>query len=534
MCEPQLDDTLGDVLEQEYFPFMYDRRLKLTAQEKALKVLFDGLDYSLFDASLSRDAKIPPRRMCLAIIYAFMNGVYTYRPMETFFQRNAFVISLFGLDASVDHSTISRFFTRNLEAFHGLFYQLVVRLDEQGELGRRTVFQDGTKVESRAGRYTFEWRSALERNSDRCIRRMVALLQIAKGMKLIDDDVEIGEDNAVSLLQGLLETLSMMDLERDAPRGRGHRSDKVVKLEESAKEEMAKLVRMDNAIAGIGDGRRSWSKTDNDATFMRMKDDRMRTGQLKPAYNIQNAVDSGYVIACTASSDRNDYDTMEPMLREIEENLPWSYPQYCADSGYDSLGNHVLLEQKGIEDFIKPQDWEIGRKRRYINDIGRYQNMKYDERKDEFTCANGRRLVFVKATDNRGHGTVSRHYACRRGCVTCPLRRQCMKTSRKKYKEFSVVMEHWQYNKGCHERLRSDRGIEVRLNRSIMVEGSFAQMKSNMGFDRFRHFSQKKILTIWMLLAMAMNTLHFASRRFGQTVSISPQWFSPPPEDASA
>lgn len=74
----------------------------------------------------------------------------------------------------------------------------------------------------------------------------------------------------------------------------------------------------------------------------------------------------------------------------------------------------------------------------------------------------------------------------------------------------------------------------MRLNRSIMVEGSFAQMKSNMGFDRFRHFSQKKILPIWMLLAMAMNTLHFASRRFGQTVSISPQWFSPPPEDASA
>lgn len=500
MCEPQQNDTLGDVLEQEYFPFMYDRRLKLTAQEKALKVLFDGLDYSRFDASLARSARIQPRKMCIAVIYAFMNGVYTYRHMETFFQRNAFVISLFGLDASVDHSTISRFFTRNLDAFHGLFYQLVVRLDGQGELGRR----------------------------------MVALLQVAKGLKLIGDDVEIEEDNAVSLLQGLLETLSMMDLERDAPRGRGHRRDKVVKLEESAKDEMAKLTRMDNAIAGIGDRRNSWSRTDNDATFMRMKDDRMRNGQLKPAYIIQNAVDSGYVIACIASSDRNDYDTMEPMLREMEENLPWSYSQYCADSGYDSLRNHVLLEQKGIEDFIKPQDWEIGRRRRYINDIGRYQNMKYDEHKDEFTCANGRKLVFVKVTANRKHGTLSRHYACRRGCVTCPLRRQCMKTSRKKYKEFSAVIEHWQYNKTCYERLRSDRGIEVRLNRSIMVEGSFSQMKSNMGFDRFRHFSQKKILTIWMLLAMAMNTLHFASRRFGQTVSISPQWFSPPPEDASA
>lgn len=533
MCEPQMNNTLGSILEQEYFSFMYNREMKLTAQELALKSLFDNLDYSRFDSTLSREAKIKPKKMCLAIIYAFMDKAFTYRAMERFFQRNTFIISLFGLDVSVDYSTISRFFNRNMDALHDLFYQLVIRLDEEGELGKQIVFQDGTKVESRAGRYTFEWKSALEKNSGKCVNRMIKLLHIAKGMKLIDDEREINEDNAVPLLQSLIETLSMTDLDRDTPRGRGHRISRQVRLEEEAKLEMKKLIHMENSIAGIGDKRNSKSRTDADATFMRMKDDHMRNGQLKPAYNIQNAVDSGYVIACTASCDRTDYDTMEPMLREIDENLPWTYSQYCADSGYDCVNKHRILEQKGITDFIKPQEWEISKTRKYNNDIDRYQNMKYDKDKDEFTCANGKKIVFVHTSVNKKHGTVSHHYECKRGCVTCPLRKECMKTSKKKYKQFSAVVEHWQYNKKCFDRLKSDRGIEVRLNRSIMVEGSFAQIKSNMGFDRFNHFSRKKILTVWLILAMAMNTMHFASRHFEQGISGSPQWYKPP-EDTSA
>ena len=38
--------------------------------------------------------------------------------------------------------------------------------------------------------------------------------------------------------------------------------------------------------------RNSFSKADPDATFMRMKDDHMKNGQLKPGYNVQAATEN--------------------------------------------------------------------------------------------------------------------------------------------------------------------------------------------------------------------------------------------------
>ena len=46
---------------------------------------------------------------------------------------------------------------------------------------------------------------------------------------------------------------------------------------------------MKEMLSTMGEGRNSCSKTDPDATFMRMKEDHMRNGQLKPGYNVQIA-----------------------------------------------------------------------------------------------------------------------------------------------------------------------------------------------------------------------------------------------------
>lgn len=42
--------------------------------------------------------------------------------------------------------------------------------------------------------------------------------------------------------------------------------------------------------------RNSYSKTDTDATFMRMKEDHMQNGQLKPAYNVQISTNDQIIV----------------------------------------------------------------------------------------------------------------------------------------------------------------------------------------------------------------------------------------------
>lgn len=46
----------------------------------------------------------------------------------------------------------------------------------------------------------------------------------------------------------------------------------------------------------MGTERNSYSKTDLEATFMRMKEDHMLNGQLKAAYNVQVAVENYFII----------------------------------------------------------------------------------------------------------------------------------------------------------------------------------------------------------------------------------------------
>lgn len=109
-------------------------------------------------------------------------------------------------------------------------------------------------------------------------------------------------------------------------------------------------------------GRNSYSKTDHDATFMHMKDDHMQNAQLKPAYNVQIAVESEYVTGVGIFQDRNDIATLIPMLNEMKEKLGRTYTNVIADSGYESEKNYLYLEQKGQRPFIKPRLMKTGKR----------------------------------------------------------------------------------------------------------------------------------------------------------------------------
>lgn len=515
------NSTLNSLRKQLTFEFMLDFNVELDSQEIALMTLFENLDYSAFWKNLGRHDKISPDKMMILLVHGAVNNKTSCRDLEKLVNRDLFMKAVFGPDVKVDHSTISRFIKKYPKEIEDVFYQSVKQLDKLGELGKKVVFQDGTKIESRANKYSFVWKSYTEKNREKCLIRMSTIISEATELNIISFvKMPQSEQELVTAIKSIIQTVEEKGLfDYTAKRGSGHKKNKINDLYLRSKTEFEKLSTYNYYLSNLC-GRNSLSKTDIDATFMHMKEDYMRNGQLKPGYNIQNAVDSNYVVASSISSDRTDYNTVPHILEKLH-NYDFKYEVLCADSGYDSLTSYHALEEEGIEAYIKPQDWEISKTRKYQNDIGKSINMKYVKDGDYFICANNKKLEFIEVNKK----DQARMYRCSRGCVTCPFRTSCIRNSKKnKVKKMSVQLEHQKYQRLAYEKLTTAFGCEVRANRSIQVEGRFAEIKQQLGLRRFSSFGKTRVFTEWLLACMASNVVQLAARIEQEKVGI-PFWY---------
>jgi len=99
--------------------------------------------------------------------------------------------------------------------------------------------------------------------------------------------------------------------------------------------------------------RNSYSKTDSDATFMRMKEDHMKNGQLKPAYNPQISTENQFITNVTIHQTPNDTTTLKSHLEEFEKRYQKQSKTVVADAGYGSEENYEMLESKEITAYVK-------------------------------------------------------------------------------------------------------------------------------------------------------------------------------------
>ena len=231
----------------------------------------------------------------------------------------------------------------------------------------------------------------------------------------------------------------------------------------------------------LGD-RNSYSKTDPDATFMRMKEDAMRNGQLKPAYNIQHGVDSEYITWIDISPRPTDTCTLIPFLKDMESHLGFKYSEIVADAGYESEENYLFIEGNGQTAYIKPQNYEISKTRKYKKDISRRENMEYHADRDSYICRNGRELTVTNERRSKtasGYVSVKTYYRSP-DCTGCPYKTECIKGNNcktpmeKRNKVLMVSKTMSQKRAEDLERITSEYGTMLRMNRSIQAEGSFA------------------------------------------------------------
>ena len=467
----------------------------------------EKLDYTkLFATYVRAWRKVNPVTLFEILVFAYMNRIFASREIERACKTDIRFMWLLDGEPAPSDSTITRFMRGHLaEVIEDLFYQFVAKLCEIGEVKFRNLFVDGTKIEAYANKYTFVWKKAVEKNLAKLDKKIESALPVMVERYGFTSDVTLEECH-----DALVRQAQWLNLEFAI--GKGHHKTQLQRDIETLEAFLSKKVEYASHL-GKFRGRNSYSKTDVDATFMHMKEDYMRNGQLKPGYNIQIGVESEYIVGVGSFSNRTDVNTLIPFLNRIQNHTHRRFERIVADAGYESSENYLYLQENGQECYIKPQNYEISKTRKYKTDPYSVENMAYNAAKDEYTCPDGRKLKFrreSKKTTENGYVVATRYYSNDK-CGRCPRKNKCHR-SQKGYRTVRVNQVLNEYRPKVLEALTSETGVLLRMNRSIQVEGVFGVLKEDYGFRRFLTRGRVNIETQFFLLAFAFNIEKLSNR----------------------
>ena len=277
-----------------------------------------------------------------------------------------------------DFRTINRFRSGRLAdgRFDELFRQVVLLLNDEGLVSLKVQYIDGTKIESVANRYTFVWKGSVEKNKEKPEAKVDAVLNTTESVLSEENRECASEESGVTDLAGRTERI----LRRMDEQGISDR--KLRKSVQKVKDEsLPKLDEYRGHLEILGK-RNSYSKTDKDATFMRMKEDAMRNGQTKPGYNVRIATENRYITNYGIYWRPTDWGTMILFPESFRERYGMQSEEIVADSGYRNEQNYAYMEGNGMAAYVKYTMFYAEMKRKYRNNAFIVQNMYYNEEQD--------------------------------------------------------------------------------------------------------------------------------------------------------
>ena len=525
-----------------------------------LKNVMEELDFSGLLACCSDKGRTGynPIMMYAVVTYANMRGVRAVDRIVELCERDlAFIWLTKGQKPKRD--AFYEFKNKKLtgEVLDELNYQFMRRLKKEGLVTLKELFIDGAKIEANANRYTFVWRGSINYHLaglldtiDTLYEKYNTLLHengygpkydLGDARMFIIEGMEkvrrvIGENRKRKLTKrkklsnnAVIEIdncspLEILKLQKNLIRiaqgegisfvhSKGKQKTEIQKLYEELEECGNRLTGYKECFEVMGNDRNSYSKTDLEATFMRMKEGHMLNGQLKPAYNVQIAVENYFIVHGYASNDRTDYNTLIPVLEKHRKAFGEVLDEVTADSGYCSEKNLLHLKQNGIASYIKLQDHEKRKTRAWREDISRYYNMTTQIFEDEhyYICHDGRELRHIRteSREQEGYTQTWEVYGCA-DCSGCGHKARCLyKYNAEKDSDRNKVMkinEQWEALKeASNANIQSEKGTMKRQIRSIQTEGHFGDIKENENFRRFHYRSTEKVYKEFMLYAIGRN-----------------------------
>lgn len=421
-----------------------------------------------------------PKMMLKVLVFAYLSNVYSSRRIEELLKRDIYFMWLAGMKRP-DFRTINYYRGKRLkDGFDAVFTQVVRLLHEEGFVSLKVQYIDGTKIESVANKYTFVWRGSVEKYDARLKAKTEALLRQIEQSHAVEN-----QENPVSEELTAEEVAKRVGRIREKVDADNLSKEERKALKQIETDAVPRMNRYKEQLETMG-SRNSYSKTDPDATFMRMKEDAMLNGQLKPGYNVQISTENQFITNFGIYQRPTDTLTMISYLESFKTRYGMQSEEIVADSGYGSEENYEYMFRNGMTPYVKYNMFHVEQRRSYRNNPFRVSNLFYNPEDDFYVCPMGQKMKFVRQekryTASGYQQTVSVYRASR--CEGCPLRGQCHKSRRDRQIEVNHTLDD--YKARARELLTSEQGLKYMSKRPIEPEAVFGQIKECGRFRRLR------------------------------------------------
>jgi transposase len=454
-----------------------------------------------------------PEMMTKLFVYGYLTKTCSSRMLAKAARENVLFMWLAG-GQRPDFRTLNEFRGKLLKGvMEEIFVTAVKLLKAKGYIKVERYFVDGTKIESASGRYTFVWKKGVVKQDGKLDEKLRAYIRLADAV-WEDENEEYGKrdleelgnkagytsKDVKELAAALTERIGKLEAA-----GEGEGKKKLEKALKTVQQDYLPRKRRYEQAKKICGKRNSYSKTDPDATFMRMKEDHMGNGQLKPGYNVQIGTENGFVVGYDIFPNPADTRTLKPHLRRQKKRLGEKPEVIITDAGYGSEENYGYLERQGIQAVVKYGMYRKEQSRKWQEDQWNTENWEYHRKEKYYVCPAGRRLVYRETREKRtdaGYRIRVDRYECER-CKYCRQKKRCTSAKGNRVIERN---ERWLRLKGKAKRtLQEERYVPLMKQRSVEVETVFGQLKGNQGFRRFLLRGTAKVSTEWGLLALGYN-----------------------------
>ncbi len=426
-----------------------------------------------------------PKMLLKVWIIGFLNKLYTSRPLAKALRENIVFMWISGKQTP-DFRTISGFRKSLGKEIKQIFKEIVKYGISVGIISGKDIFIDHTKIEANANKHKFVWRKQVEKRQKSIDEEIGQLFDYIDKVNDEEDEIfgnkDLPEQERNGFDKGkvkeIVEKINKRIKDEKVSREKGAEiKKKVRRIEElTVKKEEYK-----NKKYILGE-RNSYSKTDNDAVAMLMKDKK----SIKPGYNEGVSIENGFVLDFVMSDNCGDSKSFVPLMNGTIDNLGKTPDTATADSAYGNEENHAFLESKKIGNYLKYNLYHKEKSKRWLEEKLRLNDFNYNKEKDEFICKNNVRLIFEKEYDEKtqtGFVKKMKTYRAEEGkCINCPLKQKCTEG---KSRSLSLSWNAERLKNIVRQNLNSDEGKEFRKRRGNEVESVFGDKKLNNKMPRF-------------------------------------------------
>ncbi len=447
-----------------------------------------------------------PRMLIKVLVYGYMCNTFSGRKIEKQLKENLIYMWLSGY-STPDFRTLNLFRAQRLNGdFESIFSQVVELIHGEGLVTLDVQYIDGTKIESVANKYTFVWKGAVNTYDERLKSKVDLVLRQAEKVISSEED-QNGTTVGINVEEFQRRMDNIVDKIEKVP------SEVQKEIKKISKESLPKMKEYERHKEILQE-RGSYSKTDQDATFMRMKEDYMGNGQLKPGYNVQISTENQYITNYGIYQKPGDTTTLIDYLESFDRKYHRQSKEIVADSGYGCEQNYDYMLNNDMVPYVKYNYFhmDIRKERKRPSDAYKLPPPYHNSHDDYFVCSMGQHMKYIgkrqRKSDNGYVGEYRRYKA--QDCSRCPIKGVCTKAKGNRiYEENLNLMKQ---KKLVRELLTSERGLEHRSKRPIEPEAVFGQIKYDCGFKRFTLKSIPKVSVEFGLIALAHNLRKYAGK----------------------